>query len=82
MNDVEDTFDVQLMTRDMEDLPTECDSEEDWDLYSEIEDTMIWTMQGEMYAQEMPVGDDEEFMSMFYPVFEQKWYELVDESQT
>jgi hypothetical protein len=31
MKDVEDTFDVQLMTRDMEDLPTECDSEEDWD---------------------------------------------------
>jgi hypothetical protein len=51
-------------------------------LYEEIENTMIWTMQSEMLSQGMDVYDEEDFMYMFYPVFEQKWYELVDESQT
>jgi hypothetical protein len=49
-------------------------------MYSEIEDSMLWTMQEEMMAQEMPVENDEEWMAMFYPVFEQKYYELVDET--
>jgi len=53
---------------------------QEYDIYIELEDTMLWTMYEEMLAQEMPIIDEEAYIGMFYPVFEQKWYELVDES--
>jgi hypothetical protein len=46
-------------------------SEQEYDLYDEIEAEMIWTMQVEMMNQELPVEDDGEFMEMFYATFEE-----------
>jgi len=54
--------------------------EHEYDMYSEIEESMLWTMYGEMMNQEMPITDEGEYMAMFYPVYEQKWYELVDKT--
>jgi len=33
-----------------------------------------------MVEVEIPVPADEEWITLFYPVFEEKWNELVDES--
>jgi hypothetical protein len=43
------------------------------DLFSEIEEEMIWNMQVEMMNQGLPVENDGEFMEVFYPIYDQVW---------
>jgi hypothetical protein len=55
----------------------EYDDHEEYDIFSEIIESMYMQMYEEFELQEISVGSAEEWEAMFYPVFEEKWDELV-----